>query len=187
MRPFDVPQKHEVSDQNKQILEDLESKIGFVPNIYATYAYSEKALGRYLAFSNAKTSLSNKEKEVVNLVVSQVNGCTYCQAAHTQMGKMNGYSDDQILEIRSGKATFDAKTDALVRLTKAIIKDRGRIEDQLISDFFDAGYNKENLVDVIVAVGDKTTTNLLHNVTQIPVDFPEAPELDESELETATA
>jgi|AntRauTorckE6833_2_1112554.scaffolds.fasta_scaffold49802_1 uncharacterized peroxidase-related enzyme len=187
MRPFDVPQKHEVSDQNKQILEDLESKIGFVPNIYATYAYSDTALGRYLTFSNAKTSLSNKEKEVVNLVVSQVNGCTYCQAAHTQMGKMNGYSDDQILEIRSGKASFDAKTDALVSLTKAIIKDRGQIDDQLLADFFNAGYTKENLVDVIVAVGDKTTTNLLHNVTQIPVDFPEAPALEETALETESA
>jgi hypothetical protein len=29
---------------------------------------------------------------VINLVTSQANGCRYCQAAHTVLGKMNGFS-----------------------------------------------------------------------------------------------
>jgi AhpD family alkylhydroperoxidase len=41
---------------------------------------------------------------VVNLVVSQVNECEYCLAAHTVLGKMNGLTDGQILEIRQGSA-----------------------------------------------------------------------------------
>ena len=51
---------------------------------------------RYLAFQTAKTSLNNKEKEAVNLVVSEVNGCRYCQSAHTVLGKMNGFSESDI-------------------------------------------------------------------------------------------
>jgi AhpD family alkylhydroperoxidase len=51
----------------------------------------------------AATSLNNKEKEVVNLAVSQLNGCKYCQAAHTATGKMNGFTDDQIIELRKEK------------------------------------------------------------------------------------
>ena len=70
MRPFDVPQYDQVTPENQQIFDNLKSKVGFVPNIYATYAYSGTALGRYLTFANGKTSLSNKEKEVVNLVTS---------------------------------------------------------------------------------------------------------------------
>ncbi len=178
MRPFDVPTKEQVSAQNKEILNDLEKKVGFVPNIYATYAYSDTALSRYLAFANGKTSLSNKEKEVVNLVTSQVNGCTYCQAAHTALGKMNGFSDEQLIEIRKGSASFDSKTDALVKLTRAVAVNKGKIKDDVLQGFFDAGYTKENLVDVIVGVGDKTTTNILHNVTDIPIDFPEAPSIE---------
>lgn len=180
MRPFDVPTRDQVSEQNKQIFDDLESKVGFVPNIYATYAYSDNAPGRYLTFSNGKTSLSNKEKEVVNLAVSQANGCTYCQAAHTAIGKMNGFSDEQTIELRQGKASFNEKFDALAKLVKAISENRGKISDDVLENFFNAGYNKENLVDVIVAIGDKTTTNLLHNVTDIPIDFPEAPVLTEN-------
>ena len=43
--------------------------------------------------------------------------------------------------------------------------------------FFDAGWTPENLVDVIVVIGDKTVTNYLHGTTQVPVDFPAAPVL----------
>lgn len=180
MRPFNVPTRDEVTEQNQQIFDDLESKVGFVPNIYATYAYSEHAPARYLAFANGKTSLNNKEKEVVNLAVSQANGCTYCQAAHTAIGKMNGFSEAQTIELRKGQAPFNEKFDALAKLAKAVAENRGIISDDILENFFNAGYTKENLVDTIVAIGDKTTTNFLHNVTDIPVDFPAAPELTET-------
>jgi uncharacterized peroxidase-related enzyme len=179
MRPLNVPEREEVTEQNQQIFDDMESKLGFVPNIYATYAHSKNALGRYLTFANGKTSLSNKEKEVINLVVSQVNGCTYCQAAHTALGKMNGFSEEQTIELRSGEASFDSKLDALVKLAGEIAENRGKVSDETLSNFFDAGYTKENLIDLIVNVGEKATTNFLHNVTQIPVDFPAAPKLTE--------
>jgi hypothetical protein len=46
-----------------------------------------------------------------------------------------------------------------------------------VQAFFDAGWTQENLVDVIVVIGDKTVTNYLHGTTQVPVDFPAAPRL----------
>ncbi len=177
MRSFDVPTKEQVSDQNKQIFDQLESNLGFVPNIYATYAHSENGLARYINFANGKTSLNNKEKEVINLAVSQINGCNYCLAAHTQLGKMNGFTEDQTVELRQGKASFDSRLDALARLAREIIENRGNIADATVQGFFDAGYSKENLVDVIINVGEKSITNFLHNITGIPIDFPEAPEL----------
>nr|MBI1232415.1 carboxymuconolactone decarboxylase family protein [Cytophagales bacterium] len=179
---FEVPTKSTVSEENKAILEKIEGSVGFIPNIYATYAYSKNALGRYTAFANGKSSLTNKEKEVVNLVVSQLNGCTYCLAAHTAIGKMNGFSEEEILEIRGGKAEFNAKFDALARLTGSIVKQAGKIEDSDIEAYFEAGYSKENLVDTILAIGEKSITNILHNVTKIPVDFPEAPSLVGDEI-----
>ena len=180
MRPFNVPERSEVTEQNQQIFDDLKSKLDFVPNIYATYAHSDNALHRYLTFANGKTSLNNKEKEVVNLVVSQVNGCTYCQAAHTALGKMNGFTEEQTVELRKGHAPFNDKFDALAKLVKAVAENRGKISDEVLQNFFDAGYDKENLVDVIVNIGEKATTNFLHNVTEIPVDFPAAPEFTEA-------
>lgn len=178
MSTFNVPKREEVSANNQAIFDNLEKAVGFVPNLYATYAYSQNALGNYLALQNAKTSLKSKEKEVVNLAVSEVNNCIYCLSAHAAIGKMNGFTDEQILELRAGYASFDNKLDALARLAKNITENRGGADQEVIENFFNAGWTKENLIDTIVLVGDKTISNYLHKTTQVPVDFPVARPLE---------
>lgn len=180
MATFEVPSREEVNAENQQIFDQLQSKVGRVPNIYATYAYSNTALSRYMQFANGPSSLSYKETEAINLVVSQVNGCSYCQAAHTGAAKQNGFSEEEILELRRGQAPFNTKLDALVKLAKSIVTHSGKVEDAKVDQFLNAGYSKENLVDVVVAVGAKSITNYLHNLTDIPIDFPEAPVLEEA-------
>ena len=178
MSTFNVPKREEVSPKNQGIFDNLEKAVGFVPNLYATYAYSENALENYLTFANAKTSLTAKQKEVVNLAVSQVNNCLYCLSAHTAIGKMNGFTDAQILELRAGKASFDTKLDALAGLARNITENRGATDAVVLDNFFAAGWTKENLIDTIVLVGDKTISNYIHSTTQIPVDFPVAQPLE---------
>jgi len=180
MTTFTVPAREEVAPANQVIFDNLHKALGFVPNLYAAIAWSDNGLGRYLAYQNAKTSLSNKEKEAVNLVVSQVNNCVYCQSAHTLIGKMNGFSDEQLLNIRSGKAT-DVKLNALVQLAQSITLNRGSADARLVDNFFALGYTKENLVDLVLQVSDKTAMNYLHNLTKITVDFPMAPALQQFE------
>ena len=36
----------------------------------------------------------------------------------------------------------------------------------LVQAFFDADWTKENLLDAIVTIGDKTTSNYLHGTTK---------------------
>jgi AhpD family alkylhydroperoxidase len=177
MTTINVPTRDEVSPANQAIFDNLKSGLGMVPNLYATLAHSESALGSYLAFQNAKSSITGKAREVVNLVVSQVNTCEYCLAAHTVIGKMSGFTDEQILEIRSGNASFDAKFDALAKLVRNIAISRGHADQALVDAFFAAGWTKANLVDAIIVIGDKTVTNYLHATTRVPVDFPAAPQL----------
>jgi AhpD family alkylhydroperoxidase len=177
MSTINVPTRDDVSPANQAIFDKLKGALGMVPNLYATLAHSEHALANYITFQNAKSSITGKAREVVNLVVSQVNECEYCLAAHTVIGGMVGFKPEQILEIRGGRASFDDKLDALARLTKAIAENRGHADQSLVEAFFGAGWTKENLVDAIVAIGDKTVTNYLHATTRVPVDFPAAPEL----------
>ena len=177
MKTFTVPTRESVTPANQTLFDNLKKGLGKVPNLYATMALSQNALGTYLALSGAKSSLRAKEKEVVNLVTSQVNDCDYCLAAHTAIGKLNGFTDEQILEIRAGGASFDPKINALAALTKSFVQHHGKPDPVLVDNFFAAGYTEENLVDTIVVIGDKIITNYLHAVTKVPVDFPAAPAL----------
>ncbi len=177
MSRFTVPGREDVSENNQAIFDNLKEKVGMVPNLYAYYAKSETALGDYLNFQNRKTTLSAKEKEIVNLVTSEVNGCRYCQSAHTAIGKMMGFSEEQVLEIRKVSISFDEKLNALAKFTAAVVEGRGRVSDEVKEDFFAAGYDEGNLVDVVIAVGDKVISNYIHNLAGFEIDFPLAPEL----------
>lgn len=177
MQAIHVPTRDQVSPQSQAVFDQLQKALGFVPNLYATFALSEHALGNYLAFQNAPSTITGRAREVVNLVVSQVNGCQYCLAAHTVIGAMVGFSPEHILEIRRGTAAFDPKLDALARFVRAVALERGHTSLELREAFFAAGWTPENLVDTLLAVGDKVVSNYLHAITQVPIDFPAAPAL----------
>lgn len=171
-RTFTVPTKADVSENNQALFNNLQKGLGFVPNLYAYFAKNETALADYLALQNRKSTLRAKEREVINLVTSQINGCRYCQSAHTVIGKMNGFTDDQIIEIRKGTASFDNKLDALAKFTASVVENRGRATEEAKELFFEAGYTEANMIDVIIVVGDKIISNYLHNLTQFEIDFP---------------
>jgi len=177
MKNFKVPTREEVSATNQGIFDNLKNAVGFVPNIYATMATSENALKNYLEFSNGKSSLETKEKEVINLAVSEFNQCQYCLSAHTAIAGMNGFDANQINQMRAGEAPFDAKLDALAKLSRNIVENRGATNQAVLEAFFAAGWTNENLIDTINQVGEITITNYLHRTTEVPVDFPVAQQL----------
>jgi AhpD family alkylhydroperoxidase len=177
MEKFTIPTRETVSAENQAIFDNLTKAIGRVPNLYAAFATSEHALGNYLALSSGKNSLRAKEREAVNLIVSQVNDCLYCLSAHTAISKLNGFTDEQILEIRGGSASFDTKLDALVKVAKSITENKGHADEASLEAFYAAGYTKANLIDVAIAVGDKVITNYVYALTDVPVDWPAIPEL----------
>ncbi len=182
MTQFTVPTRDEVSEGNQAIFDNLNKALGFVPNLYAYYAKNETALGDYLALQNRKTTLKAKEREVINLVTSQINGCHYCQSAHTALGKMNGFSEEQILELRTGSAAFDSKLDALVKFTASVVNHKGNATQATKDAFFAAGYTEANMIDVVIVVGDKVISNYIHNLTGFAIDFPLAKVLEEAAI-----
>ncbi len=172
---FAVPKRDNVSDDNKLLFDKLQAGLGLIPNLYATFAHSETALADYLKLQGRKTSLSLKEKEIINLVVSQVNDCKYCLAAHTLLAQKAGFTESQTISIRRGSFPDNSKLDALVRFSQVVAKNRGKVTEDDRTAIFDAGYTEGNVVDIIFLIGDKIITNYLHGVSEVPIDFPQAP------------
>jgi len=177
---FEIPARDNVSPAHQTIYDNLTKALGFVPNLYAEFAHSENALSVFLTAQNTKSSLTAKEKEVVSLVVSQVNDCKYCLSSHSVFAHKAGLTEEQILEVRSGTASFDPKLDALVKLSKNISENKGYADPELVDNFIAVGFTKGNLIDAIMLVGIRTITNYIYAIAQPEIDWPIAPELEEA-------
>ena len=170
-----VPTRDQVDAKAQGIFDNLKKQLGTVPNLYAAIGYSGDALANFLTFSSTAggNSFTQKEKEAIDLAVSEVNGCTYCLAAHTALGKMAGFTEDETIALRAG-TIGDARLKAITALAAGIAKNRGKVKDELVQAFFAEGFDEKALIDLLAAVTAITFTNFAHGLTKVPVDFPKA-------------
>lgn len=147
-------------------------------NIFKAMANSPAALQAYLGFSGAlhHAALSPKEQEIIQLAVGEANGCDYCLAAHTAIGKSLGLSDDQTKRARAG-LPGDSKLDALVTFVRALHEKHGHVADTDLQAFRSAGYGDAHIAEVVASYALATFTNYFNHVNQTAVDFPPAPRL----------
>jgi uncharacterized peroxidase-related enzyme len=170
-----VPTNEQLSPASLLILEQVKKRLGKVPNLYAVIGYSEFALKAFTEFEDnlQKGSFSAKEREAIALVVSEVNSCDYCLAAHTVAAEKKGFSNDETLCIRKAEVN-DFRLHAIVRLAKSIAENKGIASDNLLENFYTAGFNEASLVELIGLVTVRIFTNYVYAVSKIPIDFPEA-------------
>lgn len=173
--------REQASEKANELLTSVEKKLGSTPNIFTTIANSTSTLEAYLGFSEALAggTLSAKQRELIALIVGQSNGCDYCLAAHSTIGKMVGLTEDQITGARSGNA--DGVIDqAVVNLARKLVELRGRISDEDYRVAKEAGLNDSQIVEIVGNVSLNIFTNYFNHVADTEVDFPEATPLSES-------
>jgi len=183
MKELSIITKEQASPEAQELFEVMTKKYGKVPNLYAVMANSPSALKAALEYGDTLSAgeFTAKEAEAIALVVAQVNDCQYCLAAHTAAGKMMGFSEEETLSIRSGSSD-DSKLSALVALAREITISRGWPAQELVDDFFAAGFSKAALVELLGFVSLNVFKNYLNHVASAPIDFPESRQLSETEV-----
>ena len=92
-----------------------------VPNFYAAFAWNDTALADHMAFQTCKSSLTGKEREIVNLIAGEINDCDYCRRADSAIAKGRGFTDSEILEIRKADISVDFKFTTLGEFVKQTV------------------------------------------------------------------
>lgn len=180
MKTLNSVDLNEVNDTSKQILLDIKDSIGMIPNLYTAMGTSDKLLSGFLEFTNTLKSgeFTQKEYEVIALVTSQANHCNYCISAHTTLAKMNGFTEDETLGIRS-KSISDTKINALASLAYEISSTKGHPSEVTVHNFLKAGYNKAAFAELIGIMALTTITNYIYHNGGFGIDFPKAQQLEE--------
>ena len=164
--------------KTKELMDVVQSKYGMVPNLTRTLANSPAALETYLGFGALdKGSLAPSLREQIALTVGELNGCDYCVAAHTAIGKMVGLSDEQTIDSRRATAG-DSKEEAALQFAKAVVEKRGSVTDVDVAKVRGAGYSDEDVTEIVTHVAKNIFTNYFNHVAEIEIDFPAAPALE---------
>ena len=165
--------------QAQRLLQGVESKLGFAPNIMRTMANSPAVLQGYLDFSSAlsKGSLSPKFREQVALAVSEINNCQYCLTAHSAIGQSVGLSEEAIGDSRRGESP-DTKEATALAFTRNVVENRGWVSDEDVAKLRKVGFSQGDIVELIANISLTLFTNYFNHVAETEVDFPAVSKLE---------
>ncbi|WP_394836715.1 carboxymuconolactone decarboxylase family protein [Pendulispora rubella] len=157
---------------SRPFLVGAKEQFGFVPAPMAKMASSPTVLESFL--SNLpifeKSSLSPIEREVVVMAVSVYNGCHYCVPMHTAILKRMDAPEDLINALRDGTRIGNPKLQALAEFTRRVLETRGHTGETALGAFFDAGFNQQSALDVVLGVSVFTLTTYAIRMTDAKLD-----------------
>ena len=158
----------------EQLFTAVQGQLGFVPNLMRVLGNSPAALEGYLNLRGALAGgvLAPRLREQIALAVGEINGCGYCLSAHTLLGGKTGLAADEILAARKSSAA-DGKSDAALKLARAVTLQRGMIADSDLQAARVAGLSDAEIIEVVQHVALNILTNYTNNVAQTVIDFPE--------------
>ncbi len=158
--------------ESKDILNGLNEKYGFVPNLFAYMAEAPVTIKAYAQLTEllSETSFTPQEQQYALLAVSVLNDCKFCTAAHTAISK--GVKADQAIvkAIVNNEDVADAKIATLVDTVKSVVESKGWTPEADLTAFFEAGYTQKHYLELILIVSIKTLSNYINHQTQPEVN-----------------
>ena len=159
-------------DNSKEALAHAEETFSFIPNLEGILAEAPALLQGSMTLWDLfeTTSFTSVERQVIYLTANYENSCNYCMAAHSGLAKMIGMSKENIEALRNGTPMPDPKLQALRQFTQKMVQDRGWVEDREIEAFMAAGYNKRQILEVILGIAIKVIHNYTNHIAETPLD-----------------
>jgi uncharacterized peroxidase-related enzyme len=159
---------------SQPLLEGVKKQLGSVPNLFRTVANSPAALQGYLGLNGAlaKGKLSAATRERIALTVAEINGCGYCLAAHSYIGKNLAKLDEHEIEANRDASSGDPKAGAALRFAAKVVEARGHVSDEDVAEVKRAGYDDAEVMEIVAHVALNTLTNYVNEVAKTDIDFP---------------
>jgi len=158
----------------KRLFAEIQAKFGLVPNLFRVLANAPAALEGLMSLGAALAggSLDEKTREQLALTIAESNLCGYCLSAHTAMAAKIGLKQAEINDAIHASAV-DARTDALLKLARNIVVQRGEISDSDLQRARAAGLSDGEIIETVANVALNIFNNYVSHAARIPIDFPQ--------------
>lgn len=163
----------DTTGERQALLGQIHSAFGATPNMFKAVANSTAALqSMWGAFGALGAGvIPARLGEQIAVAIANRNACEYCLAAHTALGRKAGASSQEMTAAQGGESA-DPKTAAALRFALRVVEGRGQIEDGDVQQLRSAGFNDEEIVEIVAHVALNLFTNYINVAFAVPVDFP---------------
>lgn len=153
------------------LFENSQKSFGMIPNLHAVMAESPGLLEAYqrLHALFMASSLTADEQTVVWQTINVEHHCHYCVPAHTAVANMMGVDRGITDALRDG-TPLPARLEVLRQFTLRVLLKRGEVSERDVSDFLDAGYSRQNILEVILGLSQKVMSNYVNHIVATPLD-----------------
>mgnify|MGYP003575134500 FL=1 len=161
------------SGERQALLGQIHSAFGATPNMFRAVANSTAALksmwGAFGALGGGV--IDPKLGEQIAVAIANRNACEYCLAAHTALGRKAGASSAEMTAAQDGQSQ-DPRPAPARRSAPGVVEGGGQIEDADVAQLRAAGFNDEEIVEILAHVALNLFTNYVNVAFAVPVDFP---------------
>ena len=161
---------------SQPLLAQIQQAFGSTPNMFKAVANSPAALqSMWSAFGAlGRGTLGARLGEQIAVAIANRNRCEYCLAAHTVLGQQAGASAAEMAAAQVGESG-DARTAAAIAFALKVVERRAQVGDDDVARLRQAGFEDEQIVEILAHVALNLFTNYINVALDVPVDFPRVP------------
>lgn len=170
---FPVPELADMADDIREMIEAVQEKSGFIPNVFLALAHRPAEFRAFFAAHDAlmdKTEgLSKAEREMIVVATSAVNECLYCVIAHGAILRIrakNPLIADQ-LATNPRKADLSDRERLIIAFALRMVNDSGSITDDDVQELREEGLTDDEIWDIGAITAFFAMSNRLANLTSM--------------------
>jgi len=162
---FPVPAIEDLPEKIQSLFGKAKERLGFIPQVFRVYAHRPERFSAWFAhFSQVMEPtehLTAADREMIAVVVSSANRCTYCVVSHGH--DLRQALDDVVMADRImvnwRSAGLNARDSAICDFAERLACDPATVGPQDLSQLADAGLPDEAIWDVVELVSMYSFTN----------------------------
>lgn len=174
MNQFTLHDLDSAPEESKPLLEGSVKSFGMIPNLHAVMAEAPGLLEGYQLLHGLfqNSSFDADELTVVWQTINVEHECHYCVPAHTYIANSMNVDPAITEALRERKPMPNEKLQTLHQTTLAIVRNRGRLSEAETDAFYAAGYEKRQLLEIVLGLSQKVMSNYVNHIAETPVDPP---------------
>lgn len=173
MSRITIPETATAPEGSHATLAAINGKLDRVPNFFRVLSNSPAVINAHAALNQSLgKTLDLQTRERIALAVAAVNGCEYCNAAHSFTGYTFAKLSKEEVELARQGTSADPHAAAAATFARKVAEVRGKVTADDLAAIRDAGFSDGQIVEIVAVVAENFFTNLINNVAETEVDFP---------------